>query len=46
MEHHVHVGSVHFITFFAMLYITNFTLRLWTSKHADNPIAKAISFGV
>jgi hypothetical protein len=46
VAHHVHVGGVYFLTFFATLYVINVLLRLWTARHGDNPVAKAIAFGI
>lgn len=43
MANHVHVGSVHLITFFATLYVVNFLVRLWSANHANNPVAQALA---
>lgn len=44
--HHIHVGGVYFLTFFATLYVVNFLMRLWSARHGNNPVAKAIAFGI
>ena len=43
---HVHVGGVYFITFAASLYVVQFLLRLFTARHANNPIARGLAFGI
>lgn len=46
VAHHVHVGGVYFLTFFASLYVINFLLRTWTARHGNNAVAKALAFGI
>ena len=46
MPKHVHVGGIYIVTFFATLYVLNFLIRLWAGRHASNPVAGALAFGV